>query len=115
MYKVLIADDHPLFRDAIVHILGSSFPESTTHETEDIATTLAFAKDNEDIDLIMLDLNMPGMSGLNGLLDLINECPTTPVVVVSAENKKQVILQTIAYGAVGLLPNRHQKKKFLKR
>ncbi|HAS61095.1 MAG TPA: DNA-binding response regulator [Vibrio sp.] len=111
MYKVLIADDHPLFRDAIVHILGSSFPESTTHETEDIATTLAFAKDNEDIDLIMLDLNMPGMSGLNGLLDLINECPTTPVVVVSAENKKQVILQTIAYGAVGFIAKSSSKEE----
>lgn len=110
MYKVLIADDHPLFRDAIVHILASQFPNSTTYETEDIASTIEFAKDNDDIDLIMLDLNMPGMTGLNGLLDLINECPTTPVVVVSAENKKQVILQTIAYGAVGFIAKSSSKE-----
>ncbi|RJX75624.1 DNA-binding response regulator [Vibrio sinensis] len=110
MYKVLIADDHPLFRDAIVHIFASKFPTSTTYETEDIASTLLFAKSHDDIDLILLDLNMPGMSGLNGLLDLINECPTTPVVVVSAENKKQVILQTIAYGAVGFIAKSSSKE-----
>lgn len=110
MYKVLIADDHPLFRDAIVHIFESKFPTSTTEETEDMASTLSFAKSHDDIDLILLDLNMPGMSGLNGLLDLINECPTTPVVVVSAENKKQVILQTIAYGAVGFIAKSSSKE-----
>lgn len=111
MYKVLIADDHPLFRDAIVHILGSKFPDCTTYESEDIAATLELARENQDIDLIMLDLNMPGMSGLNGLLDLINECPTTPVVVVSAENKKQVILQTMAYGAVGFIAKSSSKEE----
>lgn len=111
MYKVLIADDHPLFRDAIVHILGAKFPNCITYESEDIAATLALARENEDIDLIMLDLNMPGMSGLNGLLDLINECPTTPVVVVSAENKKQVILQTMAYGAVGFIAKSSSKEE----
>ncbi|ROV59950.1 DNA-binding response regulator [Vibrio ponticus] len=111
MYKVLIADDHPLFRDAIVHILGAKFPNCITYESEDITATLALARENEDIDLIMLDLNMPGMSGLNGLLDLINECPTTPVVVVSAENKKQVILQTMAYGAVGFIAKSSSKEE----
>ncbi|GAB2651450.1 response regulator transcription factor [Vibrio panuliri] len=109
MYKVLIADDHPLFRDAITHILAEKFPDCATQETEDIATTLAVAKQHPDLDLIMLDLNMPGMSGLNGLLDLISECPTTPVVVVSAENNKQIILQTMAYGAVGFISKSSSK------
>ncbi|OLQ84328.1 DNA-binding response regulator [Vibrio ponticus] len=109
MHKVLIADDHPLFRDAIVHILTSQFAGCSTFETEDIAETISFAKQNEDLDLIMLDLNMPGMSGLDGLLDLINECPTIPVVVVSAENNKQVILQTMTYGAVGFIAKSSSK------
>ncbi len=103
MYKILVADDHPLFRDAIVNIIGIKFPGSTTYETEDIDSTLAFLKDNDDIDLILLDLNMPGMSNLNGLLDLRNQCPTTPVVIVSAEQEKQKILQTLSYGAVGFI------------
>lgn len=103
MYKVLIADDHPLFRDAIVNIISRRFPGCITFETQDIESTLEFANSHDDIDLILLDLNMPGMAGLNGLLDLRNQCPTTPVVVVSAEEQKQTILQTLAYGAVGFI------------
>lgn len=109
MYKILVADDHPLFRDAIVNIIGTKFPGSSTYETEDIHSTLAFVKDNDELDLILLDLNMPGMSGLNGLLDLRNECPTTPVVIVSAEQEKQKILQTLSYGAVGFIAKSSSK------
>jgi DNA-binding NarL/FixJ family response regulator len=109
MYKILVADDHPLFRDAIVNIIGMKFPGSTTYETEDIDSTLAFVKDNDEIDLILLDLNMPGMSGLNGLLDLRNQCPTTPVVIVSAEQEKQKVLQTLSYGAVGFISKSSSK------
>lgn len=109
MYKVLVADDHPLFRDAIVNIIANRFEHSQTYETEDVASTIEYATANDDIDLILLDLNMPGMAGLNGLLELRNECPTTPVVVVSAEQEKQTILQTIAYGAVGFIAKSSSK------
>ena len=109
MYKILVADDHPLFRDAIVNIINIKFPGSTTYETADVASTLALVKENDDIDLILLDLNMPGMSGLNGLLDLRTQCPTTPVVIVSAEQEKQKILQTISYGAVGFIAKSSSK------
>lgn len=109
MYKILVADDHPLFRDAIVNIIGIKFPGSTTYETEDIDSTLTFVKGNDEIDLILLDLNMPGMSGLNGLLDLRNQCPTTPVVIVSAEQEKQKVLQTLSYGAVGFISKSSSK------
>jgi len=103
MYKILVADDHPLFRDAVINIISQNFPESEIFESKDIESTLAFAKETTDIDLILLDLNMPGMSGLAGLLDLRNQHPTIPVVILSAETEKQVILQTIAYGAVGFI------------
>lgn len=110
MYKILVADDHPLFRDAIVNIIGIKFPGSTTFETEDVTSTLEFLKNtSEEIDLILLDLNMPGMSGLNGLLDLRNQCPTTPVVIVSAEQEKQKVLQTLSYGAVGFISKSSSK------
>lgn len=109
MYKILVADDHPLFRDAIVNIIGVKFPGSSTHETENVDDTLVYVKDNDDIDLILLDLNMPGMSGLSGLLDLRNQCPTTPVVIVSAEQEKQKILQTLSYGAVGFISKSSSK------
>ena len=110
MYKVLIADDHPLFRDAMVNIIAHRFPDIEFWETEDVASTIEYAKAHDDIDLILLDLNMPGMVGLNGLLELRNECPTTPIVVVSAEQEKQIILQTITYGAVGFITKSSSKE-----
>ncbi len=103
MYKILVADDHPLFRDAVINIIFQTFSNSEVFESEDIDSTLALVKENNDLDLILLDLNMPGMSGLTGLLDLRNQYPTIPIVIISAETEKQVILQTIAYGAVGFI------------
>ncbi len=103
MYKILIADDHPLFREAITNVIESGFPDTETIETEDLETALALAQEHDDLDLVLLDLNMPGMNGLNGLISLRNEAPTIPVVIVSAEDDKQIVLQAITCGAVGFI------------
>ena len=103
MYKILIADDHPLFREAIINVIENSFPGCTTLETEDLESALDIAQNEDDLDLILLDLNMPGMNGLNGLITLRNDLPTVPVVIVSAEEDKQIVLQAITYGAVGFI------------
>ncbi|MGB0664159.1 MAG: response regulator [Pontibacterium sp.] len=103
MYNILIADDHPLFREAITGVISSGFPDATTLETESLTSALEIAQTNEELDLILLDLNMPGMNGLNGLISLRNEAPTIPVVIVSAEEDKQIVLQAITYGAVGFI------------
>ncbi len=103
MYKILIADDHPLFREAIHNVISDGFHGSEVMETADLDSALALTQAHDDLDLILLDLNMPGMHGLNGLITLRNEAPTTPVVIVSAEQEKQVVLQAITYGAVGFI------------
>jgi len=103
MYKILIADDHPLFREAIHNVISDGFPGSEVMETADLDSALAITGDHDDLDLILLDLNMPGMHGLGGLINLRNEAPTIPVVIVSAEQDKQVVLQAITYGAVGFI------------
>ena len=72
-------------------------------ETADLDSTLVLTQEHDDLDLILLDLNMPGMHGLNGLINLRNEAPTVPVVIVSAEQDKQIVLQAITYGAVGFI------------
>jgi len=103
VYRILIADDHPLFREAISSVIASGFEGSEIIETDDLDSALALTRENDDLDLILLDLNMPGMHGLNGLITLRNEAPTIPVVIVSAEEDKQVVLQAITYGAVGFI------------
>ena len=103
MYKILIADDHPLFREAITNVISDGFPGSEVMETADLDSALALTQTHDDLDLILLDLNMPGMHGLNGLINLRNEAPTIPVVIVSAEQDKQIVLQAITYGAVGFI------------
>ena len=102
-YKIPIADDHPLFREAISSVIASGFEGSEIIETDDLDSALDITRENDDLDLILLDLNMPGMHGLNGLITLRNEAPTIPVVIVSAEEDKQVVLQAITYGACGFI------------
>jgi DNA-binding NarL/FixJ family response regulator len=103
VYKILIADDHPLFREAIINVIHTSFPDCELLETETLEAALELTQEQDDLDLILLDLNMPGMNGLNGLITLRNESPTIPVVIVSAEEDKQIVLQAITYGAVGFI------------
>jgi len=103
VYKILIADDHPLFRDAICGVIQSAFEGAEIIETENLENALEIAKQNDELDLVLLDLNMPGMNGLNGLISIRNEAPTIPVVIVSAEDEKQVVLQAITCGAVGFI------------
>ncbi len=113
-YRILIADDHPLFRDAITRVVGDGFPGSELLETENLDDTLALTAQVEDLDLILLDLNMPGMSGLTGLIQLRNEAPTVPVAIISAEEDKNVMLQAVSCGAVGFLTKSSPKEQLVK-
>lgn len=103
MYKVLIIDDHPIFRHAMVTILGKKFPGSEAVEASSIDEAIKALEQDAGFDLVMLDLNMPETCGLNGLLEIRNQHPNIPVVIISAESEKQNILQTISYGAVGFI------------
>ena len=103
MYKFLIADDHPLFREAIGSVIKSTFDGSEIIECESLDEAAEQAGVADDLDLILLDLNMPGMDGLNGLMRMRNESPLVPAVIVSAEEDKAVVLQAITYGAIGFI------------
>ena len=113
MYQVLIADDHPLFREAIARVIDDGFPGSTLLEASDLDAALAVAGRHDDLDLVLLDLNLPGMQGLGGLVRLRNLFPTLPAVIVSAEEEKRVILQTITYGAVGFITKSTPRKQMI--
>ena len=82
-------------------------------EASDLDAALAVAGRHDDLDLVLLDLNMPGMQGLGGLVRLRNLFPTLPAVIVSAEEEKRVILQTITYGAVGFITKSTPRKQMI--
>ena len=103
MQRILIIDDHPIFRHAMVTILGKKFPDSQTLEANSLPEALELLEADAAFDLVMLDLNMPETCGLNGLLEIRNQHPNLPIVIISAETEKQNILRTISYGAVGFI------------
>ncbi|UEM05519.1 response regulator transcription factor [Skermanella rosea] len=104
MCKVLIADDHPLFRDALKTALSLSVEGSLPTEASNLEEAIEAIRAQGDFDLALLDLSMPGVNGFSGLLALRAQFPALPVVIVSAHEDAKLVYQAIDYGAVGFIP-----------
>ncbi|OOV87963.1 response regulator [Oceanospirillum linum] len=103
MYKIVTADDHPMFREAIASVVRNSYPDSEIMEACNLDEAFTLVTHEPDIDLVLLDLNMDGMDGFQGLMRLREAAPSTPIAIVSAEDNKKVVLQAITFGAVGFI------------
>jgi DNA-binding NarL/FixJ family response regulator len=104
MYKFLVADDHPLFRDALKSALSSCFNNVTFFESDSLDTTIAVLRKHRNISVIILDLTMPGCDNFYGLLRVKELYPTIPILVLSASDSPEVISQVMAFGAEGYIP-----------
>ena len=102
--NVLIADDHPLFRDALRQVVAEALPDAAIVEAQNLQAASKCVASADDLDLILLDLNMPGVNGLSGLVDLRDQTPTTPIVVVSASEEANIIERAMVCGASGFIP-----------
>ncbi|WP_395680074.1 response regulator transcription factor [Dokdonella sp.] len=104
MREVLIADDHPLFRDALKRAVQTEWPRALLHEADSIPALRTLIDAHPDADLLLLDLHIPGASGFSALAQLRAQHPGLPIVMVSAHEEPSVIARAIAHGASGYIP-----------
>lgn len=104
MPALLIADDHPLFRAALRGAAADAVADLVVHEAESLEGVLAVLETEPDIDLVLLDLHMPGNHGLAGLAAIRARYPGVAVVVVSANDDPRVVRRALDHGAAGYLP-----------
>lgn len=101
--KILIADDHPLFRAALGLALRELFPLAQFLEAGSFALLEAAVAQHPDLELILLDLSMPGAKGLSALIYLRGERPGTPVLVISANDQPRTVRRAEQFGAAGFI------------
>ena len=101
--KFVIADDHPLFRGALKQALSGLDEQAQVLEAGDFDATRAIVAANDDLDLILLDLSMPWVSGLSGLVTLRGLQAGVPVVVVSARDDRETVRRALSLGASGFI------------
>lgn len=101
---VIVADDHPLFRTALREALKPVLPGANVIEADSFPALQNALSQNGPPDLVLLDLNMPGVRGFSSLLFLRSEYPNVPVVVVSGYDEPPLIQRVLQFGAMGFIP-----------
>lgn len=101
---ILVADDHPLFRAAVLHALRDRLPALRTVEVASVAALTEALGRESDLDLVLLDLAMPGARGLSSLVHVRGERPDVPVVVISSNDHPRTVRRAQQFGAVGFIP-----------
>jgi DNA-binding NarL/FixJ family response regulator len=104
MPTLLIADDHPLFRAALRGAAGEAADDIGTFEAGTLDEVLALLEKRPEIDLVLLDLHMPGNHGLAGLAAIRAQFPAVAVVLVSANEDPQIVRRALDHGAAGYIP-----------
>lgn len=102
--RVLVADDHPLMRAALRQAIAQQIEDAEILEASDFAQVGERLSEGEGADVVLLDLHMPGATGLIGLAMLRTEHPAIPVVVVSASEDPGTIQRAMEFGASGFVP-----------
>ncbi len=102
--KILIVDDHPLIREALRHVLPSLAADIHLYDASDCESGLALADQHPDLDLALLDLTLPGCSGLTALQTFRTAHPALPIVVLSGFDDTETVIGSLDGGAMGFIP-----------
>ena len=104
MYQFHVADDHPLFRNAILEVIKRHYPDSIVGESMDLDSTINALEHKDETDLLLLDLHMPGSQDLFGLIMVREKFPSIPVAIISADEDGDTINRAMGHGACGYIP-----------
>jgi DNA-binding NarL/FixJ family response regulator len=102
--RLVIADDHPLFRGALREAVAGLFDKADIAEAGSFEDITPLLDRGADVDLILLDLTMPGVRGFSGLMYLRAQYPSVPIVIISANDDPAVIRRCMEFGASGFIP-----------
>jgi DNA-binding NarL/FixJ family response regulator len=111
--KILLVDDHVLLREALGGALKELESEAAIFEASDGRETMQFVEQHPDLDLILLDLNLPDRDGFSVLADLRTRYPAIAVVVISAHQDRDNVVRALDLGAVGFIPKSTTRKVIL--
>ncbi len=114
MLKVLLVDDHAIFRAGLCPLLRELDPESVLLEADNYANALDTVDKEPDLDLLLADLVVPGGDGFNGIAAVRERAPALPIVVISMVEDRDDVLRAIDLGALGFVPKSAQPGEFLK-
>jgi DNA-binding NarL/FixJ family response regulator len=102
--KLLVIDDHPIVLDGIAALLAGSSPDTTVITARDAPTGLRLADANPDLDIVLLDLKLPGVSGHAAIAEFGRLRPSLPVIVLSSSEDPADVRKAIGLGALGYVP-----------
>jgi len=104
MYHFHVADDHPLFRNAILGVIQRHYPDAVVSQSVNLDSTLSELENKDETDLLLLDLHMPGSRDLFGLILVREKFPSIPVAIISAVEEADTISRAMGHGACGYIP-----------
>lgn len=102
--KVIIADDHPLFRTALKQAIVECIDDANTLEAESFSELLAIVEKKPSLEIVFLDLHMPGNNGFTGLTQLQNHYPDLVVIMVSSDDNSETMQKAVNFGAAAFIP-----------
>ena len=102
--KVLVVDDHPVVRDGLATLLRQLGPDTVVLEAGDAAEALGLVAQHADLDIVVLDIVLPGLDGLEAIAEFGRARPELPVIVLSSSEDAQTARRALAHGALGYVP-----------
>ena len=104
MYRFHVADDHPLFRNALLEVIRQNYPDAVVGQSMDLDGAIRDLEKNDETDLLLLDLHMPGSQDLFGLITVREKFSDIPVAIISADEDPGTISRAMGHGASGYMP-----------